>query len=208
MIESTVFWDRIANSYSKKPVPSEKVYERKLEITRQYLTPHSAVVEIGCGTGTTAIKHAPFVSHILAADISKKMIEIARKKSLKNRVINVDFEQSSIDDLEVDSSTKDAVLAMSVLHLIKDRDAVIEKACSWLKPGGVMVTSTTCLRSWFMVFTPIFFLANKLGLLPMVFRITHASLIESFKRAGFQIEEYWEPEKTDTVFIVAKKTES
>ena len=56
---SSFFWNRIANRYSKQPVGDETAYQKKLQITRDYLEPHMEVLELGCGTGSTAIAHAP-----------------------------------------------------------------------------------------------------------------------------------------------------
>ena len=39
------------------------------------------VLEFGCGTGGTAIIHAPYVKHIRAIDISGNMIAIAKGKA-------------------------------------------------------------------------------------------------------------------------------
>ena len=60
------FWNKLADRYSRRPISDEATYEKKLEITRQYFRPDMEVLEIGCGTGTTAIAHAPYVKHILA----------------------------------------------------------------------------------------------------------------------------------------------
>ena len=74
------FWDRVAERYSRQPIADEAAYQKKLEVTRQYFKPDMEVLELGCGTGSTAIKHAPFVRHIRAVDISSKMIEIAEER--------------------------------------------------------------------------------------------------------------------------------
>ena len=81
MDQSTKFWDRIADRYSKQPIADEAAYEKKLRITREYFRPDMEVLEIGCGTGSTAIVHAPYVKHIQAIDLSSKMIEIAHAKA-------------------------------------------------------------------------------------------------------------------------------
>ena len=81
MTGSKKFWDRIAKRYEKKPVGDEAAYQRKLATTREYFRPSMEVLEIGCGTGSTAIAHAPYVAHIRATDISEKMIEIAKGKA-------------------------------------------------------------------------------------------------------------------------------
>ena len=51
MAHSSVFWDKVAERYSKKPVANEAAYQRKLRVTREYLRPDMQVLEIGCGTG-------------------------------------------------------------------------------------------------------------------------------------------------------------
>ena len=80
MLQSEKFWDRIARRYSKQSIGDEESYQKKLEVTRQFLRPDMEILEFGCGTGSTAISHAPYVKHIRAIDISSKMIEIARDK--------------------------------------------------------------------------------------------------------------------------------
>lgn len=93
MNPSSRFWDRIAERYSKRPVADEASYQKKLAVTRTYLRPEMKVLEFGCGTGSTAITHSPFVKHIRAIDISSKMLEIARGKATRGGVGNVTFEQ-------------------------------------------------------------------------------------------------------------------
>jgi ubiquinone/menaquinone biosynthesis C-methylase UbiE len=75
------FWDRLAKRYAKKPVADEATYQRKLQITRDHLSPAMEILEFGCGTGSTAITHAPHVRHLRAIDISSKMLEIAQGKA-------------------------------------------------------------------------------------------------------------------------------
>jgi ubiquinone/menaquinone biosynthesis C-methylase UbiE len=162
------FWDKIAEKYSKQPIADEAAYQKKLQVTQQYLKPNMEVLEFGCGTGTTAIIHAPYVQHIRAIDISKKMIEIAQDKADAQNVKNVTFEQLTIDELNVSDSTFDVVLALSILHLLKNKEEVITKVHKMLKPGGIFVTSTVCLgdnMKWFKLIAPI---GKFLGFFPLV----------------------------------------
>src|SRR5690606_20734051 len=111
---SNRFWDRIAERYSRRPVPDEAVYREKLQITRQHLRPDMSVLEFGCGSGTTAISHAPFVRHIHGIDSSAKMIEIANSKAATAGVANASFEQVSIERYAAANESLDAILALSV----------------------------------------------------------------------------------------------
>ena len=99
MADTACFWDKIAEKYAKRPVADQSAYERKLATTRRYLRADMEVLEFGCGTGATALHHAPFVKHIRATDISGKMIEIARSKAEAQGVTNVTFEQSDVEAL-------------------------------------------------------------------------------------------------------------
>ena len=81
MHQRSNFWDKHAERYSKRPVADEESYQKKLQVTRDYLQPGMEVLEFGCGTGSTAITHAPYVKHIEAIDVSSKMIEIAQGKA-------------------------------------------------------------------------------------------------------------------------------
>ncbi len=117
-MDRSKFWDRIANRYSKSPVGDEASYQRKLQETREHFRPDVEVLEFGCGTGSTAIAHAPYVKHIQAIDFSAKMIEIARSKAEAANVENVTFLRSTIEELNAHDRTWDVVLGLNILHLL------------------------------------------------------------------------------------------
>ena len=200
------FWDRIAERYSKSPVADEESYQKKLRVTRGYLRPDMKILEFGCGTGSTAITHAPHVKHIQAIDISSNMIEIAWRKADANDVRNVTFKRSGIDEFSAPDQTFDAVLALSILHLLDNKEEVISNVHKMLKPGGVFVTSTACLGDTILKFIKLVAPIGKFfGLLPLVKVFTSKELQDSLTHAGFGIDHQWQPRKGKAVFIVAKK---
>ena len=207
MAPSAKFWDKIAERYSKRPVADEATYQKKLQVTRDYFRPDMAVLEFGCGTGSTAIAHAPCVRHIHAIDISSKMIEIARGKADAANVKNVTFEQSTIEELSDSDESLDAVLGLSILHLLDDKEAVIARIYRMLKPGGIFVSSTICLGNTMRFLKVIVPIGKFFNLIPMIRFFTAQELEDSLKAAGFEIDHRWLPGKGKTVFIVAKKTE-
>jgi ubiquinone/menaquinone biosynthesis C-methylase UbiE len=199
MAGSKIFWDRIAKRYAKKPVGDEAAYQRKLATTREYFRSDMEALEIGCGTGSTAIAHAPYVRHIRATDISDKMIEIAREKAAAAKVGNVTFETGAIEDLDLANESVDAVLALSVLHLLDDKEAAVARIHDVLRPGGIFVSNTVCLgdsMKWFRFV---------LGVFPLVRIFTRNELEESLTGAGFVIEHEWQPDKR-VVFFIARKS--
>lgn len=204
MAQEARFWDRIAQRYAKKPVANEEAYQKKLAVTREYFRPDTKVLEFGCGTGSTAIAHAPFVGHIRATDISPAMIEIAKGKAAAASIDNVTFEPVAIEDLEAADESFDVVLGMSILHLLESRDDAIAKVYNLLAPGGAFITSTVYLGDsmrWFRYVGPI---GRFLRLMPLVKVFTEAELVDSLTGAGFEVDYHWRPDNR-VVFIVAKK---
>lgn len=201
----STFWDRSAERYARRPVPDEAVYQKKLQITRTYFRPDMEVLEFGCGTGSTALAHAPYVRRIVAIDYSANMIDIARAKAEAAGVDNVTFREASIEDLEGEETQWDAVLGLSILHLLDNPEEVMAKVWRMLKPGGAFVTSTACVgetMAWFKYIVPV---GMFLGLMPFVKVMSVQQLRDALIQAGFEIDHEWRPGKDPTVFIVAKK---
>jgi ubiquinone/menaquinone biosynthesis C-methylase UbiE len=205
MSDEARFWDKRAEKYALRPVADQETYEKKLEITRSCFRPDSEVLEIGCGTGSTALAHAPHVKHILATDISPAMIDIARAKAQAGQIQNVTFETRSVAGHDIAESSYDVIMAHNLLHLLEDPAAAIAAAYRGLKPGGVFISSTACIgdMSWyFRIIAPV---AHFLRLIPLVKVFTQAQLKQSLTEAGFDIDQEWLPKKNAAVFIIASK---
>ncbi len=205
MQQAVRFWDRIADRYAAKPIADEEAYEHKLSVTRRHLRPDMNMLELGCGTGGTAIRHAPCVRHVRAVDISPRMIEIAKGRAYDANVRNVSFEVAAVEDLDVADESVSVVLGMSLLHLLDDKEAAIARIHRMLKPGGVFVSSTACIGDsmrWLGLIAP---LGRKLGIMPMVKIFTTGELVDAIEAGGFEIDYRWQPAPNKGVFIVARK---
>jgi ubiquinone/menaquinone biosynthesis C-methylase UbiE len=206
------FWDWIADRYASQPVSDEDAYRIKLEATRRHLAPDSRVLEFGCGTGSTALAHAPFVGRIEAIDFSARMIEIAREKAKAQGLDNVSFAQADIMTLDAPDQTYDAVLGLNVLHLVNERDAVVAKVFRLLKPGGVFVTSTACLGDTMAI---VMKLAERVvvpvgrlfGRLPSLRVFSTRELMNSLTGPGFEVVHGWRPDEGAfaAVFVIVRK---
>lgn len=211
MSKKAEFWNKTAEKYARSPVADQESYEIKLKLTREYFTPDSEVLEFACGTGSTAILHAPFVKHIRAIDVSENMIDIARAKLAPADVDNVSFEFADIDTFEAPPASFDVVMGHSILHLLEDRMAVMRRVHALLKPGGVFVSSTVCLGDGFVfnLLAPLFPLMRVLGQWPLVRRFTAKRLQADMEAAGFKIVHHWQPgsgrSALKSVFLIARK---
>lgn len=198
------FWDSSAPRYARSAIRDEKSYLRKLAITQEYFRPDWSVFEFGCGTGTTAITHALHVRHILATDVSSRMLEIAAAKAKEAGVDNITFRQGTLDSLELESESFEAVLGLSILHLLEDVDAALVRVHELLKPGGIFVSSTVLideLRFYWRMLIPAM---QRVGLAPHISRFDRQDLLSMLSQAGFHIDYEWRP-RPESAFIVARK---
>lgn len=207
MTNPQTFWDKWASRYSKQSIKDPKAYQHKLEQTQKLFTPDMNVLEFGCGTGSTAIIHAAFVNNIKAIDISSNMISIAKQKALAASIDNIDFEMASLDSLASQEQAFDAILGLSVLHLMEDWELALAQVHRLLKPGGIFVSSTACIKHmrWLRFLAP---LGQFFGLIPQLSFFSDADLKSSIVAAGFEIDYAWQPQKNAGVFIIARKQKS
>jgi ubiquinone/menaquinone biosynthesis C-methylase UbiE len=205
MDRETAFWNKLADKYSQRQISDEVAYQKKLDATREYFRSDMEVLEIGCGTGSTAIAHAPFVKHIRATDLSPRMIEIAKDKAKGAGIDNVTFEALSVDALDVPAAGFDAIMAHNLLHLLDDRQRAIADIHTMLKPGGVFVSSTACIGDMMLPLRLIIPVGRFLRLFPLVKVFTAVELKDSLDNAGFEIDYEWQPKKYAAAFIICRK---
>lgn len=203
---SARFWDRFAERYAKMPVSNEVLYQKKLKVTQRYLKSYTVALEFGCGTGSTALVHAPFVKKYDGIDVSPKMIDICNQKLRNHPKANLSFSCLPFEKISSVEEDYDAILAMSTLHLINEPEEVISKVFRLLKPGGVFISSTTCVEEtmpWFRYIAPI---GHALRLLPKVQVFSKEKLERMLLNAGFDIDYQLEThDKKAAHFFVAIK---
>ncbi|WP_201797772.1 class I SAM-dependent methyltransferase [Photobacterium rosenbergii] len=204
---SEKFWDKVAAMYSRRPVSDEVSYKRKISETQKYFTSDMHILEFGCGTGTTAIYHAPHVQYIDAIDISENMLDIGRFKAKQANVENINFSKGTLFDFNFEPESLDAVLGLNIIHLLDDRKGTLEYIARVIKPGGIFVSSTLCLGNSFLRFVRLFIPIGKvLGLIHDVYILTESELVKEIQDSGFSIEVQWHHGKDDvSVFIIARK---
>lgn len=196
---STRFWNFYATRYAASPIANPQAYEVKLAATREHLDPSRSVLEFGCGTGSTALLHAPLVQRIVGIDTSKRMVQIATDKARDEGVENVEFRLGTVFDIT--DGPYDVVLGLNVLHLVDDLDATLAQCAALTKPGGMFITSTACIEGgWEKWVMP---LAGLTGLLPRLLFFGKDELVTRMEAAGFEVLSCTTPGSPTGVFIVA-----
>ena len=203
------FWDRIAGKYAADPIADMAGYEATLRRVQGLLSADQDVLEIGCGTGTTALRLAPFTRRLLATDVSAGMIAIAREKLAAEPVPQLSFAVADADAAIARQGEYDVVLAFNVLHLVTDLDRALELAVQTLRPGGLLISKTACISEMNPLIPYLALpLMRAVGKAPHVLCFDAAVLQWAIARQGMDIvsvERHGTRGKDIRVFIVARK---
>lgn len=105
--------------------------------------PKPFVLDFATGTGrlSVALLNRPeFKGHILALDLSQKMLEQAAAK-LVNKQGQVEFLRHLSMPLPFPDASFDVVCCLEVLELLPDAQAALNEMSRLLRPGGILLTS-------------------------------------------------------------------
>jgi ubiquinone/menaquinone biosynthesis C-methylase UbiE len=182
------FWDRISRKYARDAIADQGGYERTLDRTRALLKPDDRVLELGCGTGTTALRLAGDVRSYLATDLSAGMIEIAREKQSVSAVPNLDFQIATAEASLLDAGRFNAVLGFNYLHMVRDVPGTLRRIHTLLASGGLFISKTPCLGDMNPLLSLVLLPAMRaIGKAPYVSVFRQAELCRLVSSAGFDL---------------------
>lgn len=209
-MDAVKFWDGIAPKYARTPISDQESYEYTLRRTASYLKASDRVLELGCGTGSTALKLAGSATHITASDFSSAMLEEGRRKAAEQGVENVSFALAGAS--APPEGPFDAALAFNLLHLVEDLDDVLAVIRDSLKPGGLFISKTFCTPEQggslkYYGIRTMLPLMQLIGKAPYVRFLTAPEWDRAVERAGFTlVERECYPKKDARRYIVARRT--
>lgn len=195
VLHSARFYDLVAWAFMLGREPAFR--ERVLELAR--LTPGESVLDIGCGTGTLAIRARARVGptgSVSGIDASPEMIARATVKAEKAGV-NADFTRAVVEALPFVNARFDAVLSTLMLHHLPPpvRQQCAREIRRVLKPGGrVVIVDFGAAGVGAKTFWGHFHAQRRVKL---------AEIIELLNEAGFRIEESGSMNLRDLQFVHA-----
>lgn len=176
------FWDKQAKRYDYSERQFESVFKEVVSKTKEYLNTSDEVMDFGCATGTKTLELAGATKQIHGLDISDEMIKAARKKKNELKITNASFIQGSIFNKDFEKASFDKIISFGVIHLLDDKEKVIQRIHELLKPGGLFVSTTACLKEKMALKNRMEFsaylLIKKLRIFPLHLNIFRTSDVE------------------------------
>ncbi|MCF4099658.1 class I SAM-dependent methyltransferase [Maritalea mediterranea] len=181
------FWDKRAASYDRAMSDHDQIYRDRMARLRAALSPQDQVMDFGCASGEIALDLAPHVKTIEGIDVSSKMIELAQTKASERQFNNVSFLATDLFDPRLEPESYDAIIALNVLHLVRDHIAVLPRLKELLKPGGKLLVETPCLGEACWWQKGLIRAAGAIGLAPYVHIYQAQDPQKELAQCGFTI---------------------
>jgi ubiquinone/menaquinone biosynthesis C-methylase UbiE len=123
-----------------------EVYDRFAELTGEPLLrwlrsvlPHQGTqaLDLGCGSGRHTVLLADRFEEVVAVDLSRPMLELARAKRRRPNIVYVESDLRAV--MPERDGPFDLVFSAYTLHHVADLEAVLQQIRSLVAPGGLVV---------------------------------------------------------------------
>ena len=133
-----IFGDRADLYTTSVAHTDQQVLGRLVEIAKPQEDWH--VLDVGTGTGHTALALAPHVRKVLGLDLTEEMLVEARKLACERDISNVSFQVADVHHLPRNlEGGFDLVTCRRAAHHFSDIDRAVGEMVRTLRPGGMLL---------------------------------------------------------------------
>lgn len=131
------YFDALAGKFGRNYVPgrSWKALAEALLRTLNF----EVVADLGAGEATVSQMIARRARQVIAVDKSSRMVELGRKLSIENHLINLEYRLGDIEAPPIERGTVNLALMSQSLHHALSPSKAIKAAYDILVPGGCLI---------------------------------------------------------------------
>lgn len=114
-------------------------------VERLDLVPGATVLDVGCGTGASAIPAAERVGPrgtVVAVDLAENMLGQGRARAARRGLTNVDFRRGDMTDLGFPDMHFDAVVCVFAVFFVPDMERLAAELWRMVRPGGQLAITS------------------------------------------------------------------
>ena len=120
-------------------------------VERLALQPGASVLDVGCGTGASAIPAAVQVGpegKVIAVDLAERVLENARSKAATLKLENIEFRLGDMENLGYPDQYFDAVVCVFAIFFVPDVARQVRELWRMVRPSGQLAITTWGPRVW------------------------------------------------------------
>jgi ubiquinone/menaquinone biosynthesis C-methylase UbiE len=137
-------YDAAADHYDDEPLAFwKRIGERT--VTGLELAASAKVLDVGCGTGASALPAAQVVGKnglVLGVDLSSRLLDRARAKAKAADLANVEFRLADMTALKYPDGSFDAVISVFSIFFVPDMEGLVSELWRMVRPGGKLAVTT------------------------------------------------------------------
>jgi ubiquinone/menaquinone biosynthesis C-methylase UbiE len=143
-IKAATTYNKAAEHFDDIPLAFWDVTGRRT-VERLALKPGATVLDVGCGTGASALPAAEAVGpggKVIGVDLAEKLLEQARAKAAQRQLPNVEFRLGDMTALGFPDNHFDAIVSVFSIFFVTDMEAQVRELWRMVKPGGKLAITT------------------------------------------------------------------
>ncbi|TAE91005.1 MAG: methyltransferase domain-containing protein [Verrucomicrobia bacterium] len=131
------YFDQLAGKFGKHYVPGRSwkgLAEALLKVMN-----YEVVADLGAGEGTLSQLLAQRAKHVIAVDISPKMVEFGTNLAKEHQLPHLEFRLGDIEEVPIATATVDLAILSQALHHAEEPNRALNEAFRILRPGGQLL---------------------------------------------------------------------
>jgi ubiquinone/menaquinone biosynthesis C-methylase UbiE len=146
--KAAVTYNAAAEHFDDEPLGFWEVTGRRT-VERLNLKLGLTVLDVGCGTGASALPEAEAVGEtgkVIGADLAQNLLDLASAKAVQRNLHNVEFRLADMTNLGFPDGHFDAVVSVFSVFFVPDMEGLVRELWRMVKPSGKLAITTWGVR--------------------------------------------------------------
>ncbi|MGI9384770.1 MAG: class I SAM-dependent methyltransferase [Methyloligellaceae bacterium] len=142
--KAAVTYNAAADHFEERAVSFWSRYGQRT-VDRLALTQGSHVLDVGCGSGASALPAAAAVGpegRVVGVDVADALLELGRRKAHQRGLRNVTFRTGQMEDLGYPDAQFDAVVCVFTIFFAERMEQQVAELWRLVRPGGKLAITT------------------------------------------------------------------
>lgn len=143
-VKAAATYNAAADHFDDAPLEFWHRYGRRT-VERLALAPGAVVLDVGCGSGASALPAASIVGpsgRVIGVDLAERLLDRARAKAEQAGLRNVEFRYGDMEALGFPDGMFDAVISAFSIFFVPDMVKQVAELWRMVRPGGQLAITT------------------------------------------------------------------